>query len=71
MVVNDDVLLPTPIVIIDQESDPDATVVDLSFGDRLGALLDTVRAFEFFLNIMIVLSEFLSIRRGTCLLDFF
>jgi len=34
--------IPTPIVIIDQDSDPDATVVEITFGDRLGALLDTV-----------------------------
>lgn len=35
-------IIPTPIVIIDQDSDPDATVVEITFGDRLGALLDTV-----------------------------
>lgn len=34
--------VPTPIVIIDQDSDPEATVVEITFGDRLGALLDTV-----------------------------
>lgn len=34
--------IPTPKVIIDQDSDPDATVVEITFGDRLGALLDTV-----------------------------
>ncbi|GAU27865.1 hypothetical protein TSUD_114450 [Trifolium subterraneum] len=34
-------IVPTPIVIIDQDSDPDATVVEITFGDRLGALLDT------------------------------
>ena len=34
--------VPTPKVIIDQDSDPDATVVEITFGDRLGALLDTV-----------------------------
>lgn len=34
--------IPTPIVIIDQDSDQDATVVEITFGDRLGALLDTV-----------------------------
>uniref|UniRef100_A0A2P2LRA8 Uridylyltransferase-related family protein n=1 Tax=Rhizophora mucronata TaxID=61149 RepID=A0A2P2LRA8_RHIMU len=33
---------PTPKVIIDQDSNPDATVVEITFGDRLGALLDTV-----------------------------
>lgn len=35
-------MVPTPKVIIDQDSDPDATVVEITFGDRLGALLDTV-----------------------------
>lgn len=34
--------IPTPVVIIDQDSDPEATVVEITFGDRLGALLDTV-----------------------------
>lgn len=34
--------IPTPTVLIDQDSDPDATVVEITFGDRLGALLDTV-----------------------------
>lgn len=34
---------PKPIVLIDQDSDADATIVEISFGDRLGALLDTVR----------------------------
>ncbi|KAF9616178.1 hypothetical protein IFM89_028954 [Coptis chinensis] len=36
--------VPTPKVIIDQDSDPDATIVEITFGDRLGALLDTMRA---------------------------
>lgn len=36
--------IPTPIVIIDQDSDQDATVVEITFGDRLGALLDTVKS---------------------------
>lgn len=31
-----------PIVVIDQDCDSDATIVQLSFGDRLGALIDTV-----------------------------
>lgn len=35
-------IIPTPKVIIDQDSDRDATVVEITFGDRLGALLDTV-----------------------------
>ncbi|XP_042439508.1 ACT domain-containing protein DS12, chloroplastic-like [Zingiber officinale] len=34
--------IPTPKVIIDQDSNPDATIVEVAFGDRLGALLDTV-----------------------------
>lgn len=33
---------PTPIVIIDQDSDPNATIVEVTLGDRLGDLLDTV-----------------------------
>lgn len=41
---NDDV--PMPIVHIDQDSDPDATIVYLSFGDRLGALIDTMKALK-------------------------
>ncbi|XP_068303562.1 ACT domain-containing protein ACR11-like isoform X2 [Pyrus communis] len=36
--------VPIPKVIIDQDSDPDATVVEITFGDRLGALLDTMSA---------------------------
>lgn len=35
--------VPVPIVLIDQDSDPDATIVQVSFGDRLGALIDTVK----------------------------
>ncbi|XP_022983946.1 ACT domain-containing protein ACR11-like [Cucurbita maxima] len=38
--------IPTPIVIIDQDSDEDATVVEITFGDRLGALLDTMNALK-------------------------
>lgn len=34
--------IPTPKVIIDLDSDPEATVVEITFGHRLGALLDTV-----------------------------
>ncbi|XP_062091768.1 ACT domain-containing protein ACR12 [Humulus lupulus] len=37
---------PMPIVMIDQDSDSDATIVQLSFGDRLGALIDTMRALK-------------------------
>jgi len=37
-----DEAVPVPVVMIDQDSDRDATIVQLSFGDRLGALLDTV-----------------------------
>jgi hypothetical protein len=32
--------------MIDQESDRDSTIVQLSFGDRLGALLDTMKALK-------------------------
>lgn len=38
--------VPTPKVIIDLDSDPDATVVEITFGDRLGALLDTMNALK-------------------------
>ncbi|KAK1433992.1 hypothetical protein QVD17_10910 [Tagetes erecta] len=38
--------IPVPKVIIDQDSDVDATVVEVTFGDRLGALLDTMRALK-------------------------
>nr|AFK46017.1 unknown [Lotus japonicus] len=38
--------VPTPVVIIDQDSDTDATVVEITFGDRLGALLDTMNALK-------------------------
>lgn len=38
--------VPTPMVSIDQSSDPNATIVEMSFGDRLGALLDTMRALQ-------------------------
>ncbi|CAM6099500.1 unnamed protein product [Calypogeia fissa] len=37
---------PVPVVSIDQHTDPDATIVELSFGDRLGALLDTMKALK-------------------------
>ncbi|XP_010543608.1 PREDICTED: ACT domain-containing protein ACR12 [Tarenaya hassleriana] len=42
----DDDYIPKPIVLIDQDADPEATVVQLSFGDRLGALIDTIRALK-------------------------
>ncbi|KAK6929067.1 hypothetical protein RJ641_005272 [Dillenia turbinata] len=42
----DDDYVPMPIVIIDQDSDIDSTIVKLSFGDRLGALLDTMKALK-------------------------
>lgn len=38
--------IPTPKVIIDQDSDPNATVVEITFGNRLGALLDTMSALK-------------------------
>ncbi|XP_008787972.1 ACT domain-containing protein ACR12-like [Phoenix dactylifera] len=37
-------VVPMPIVLIDQDSDPDATIVQISFGDRLGPLVDTMKA---------------------------
>lgn len=37
-------VIPVPKVAIDQDSDPNATVVEITFGDRLGALLDTMAA---------------------------
>lgn len=40
-------VIPIPSVIIDQDSDPDATIVEITFGDRLGALLDTVQCHSF------------------------
>lgn len=39
-------VIPTPVVIIDQDSDPDATIVEVTFGDRLGTLLDTMNALK-------------------------
>ncbi|EYU19807.1 hypothetical protein ABFS82_06G086000 [Erythranthe guttata] len=41
---NDDV--PMPIVLIDQDSHPEATIVQVSFGDRLGALFDTMKSLK-------------------------
>ncbi|XP_057545332.1 ACT domain-containing protein ACR11 isoform X2 [Amaranthus tricolor] len=38
--------IPTPKVIIDLDSDPEATVVEITFGHRLGALLDTMNALK-------------------------
>ncbi|TXG49329.1 hypothetical protein EZV62_025204 [Acer yangbiense] len=38
--------VPMPIVLIDQDSDAEATIVQLSFGDRLGALIDTMNALK-------------------------
>ncbi|KAJ6433030.1 ACT DOMAIN-CONTAINING PROTEIN ACR4-RELATED [Salix viminalis] len=38
--------IPMPVVLIDQDSDSDATTVQLSFGDRLGALIDTMNALK-------------------------
>lgn len=38
--------IPMPVVLIDQDSDPIATIVQLSFGDRLGALIDTMKALK-------------------------
>ncbi|CAL9050872.1 unnamed protein product [Musa banksii] len=38
--------VPTPKVIVDQDSDPDATIVEITFGDRLGSLLDTMKSLK-------------------------
>jgi len=38
--------VPIPVVLIDQDSDSESTIVQLSFGDRLGALIDTVSCFS-------------------------
>ncbi|XP_042511480.1 ACT domain-containing protein ACR12-like [Macadamia integrifolia] len=38
--------VPMPIVLIVQDSDSDATIVQVSFGDRLGALIDTMKALK-------------------------
>ncbi|KAK8531714.1 hypothetical protein V6N13_131074 [Hibiscus sabdariffa] len=43
---HDDGNIPMPIVLIDQDSDSESTIVQLSFGDRLGALIDTMRALK-------------------------
>jgi UTP:GlnB (protein PII) uridylyltransferase len=37
---------PIPKVIIDQDSDPDATIVEVTLGDRLGDLVDTMSALK-------------------------
>ncbi|KAM7268608.1 hypothetical protein ACFE04_010774 [Oxalis oulophora] len=38
--------VPMPIVLIGQDPDSEATSVQLSFGDRLGALIDTMKALK-------------------------
>jgi len=38
--------IPEPLVMIDQTAEAGATVVELEFGDRLGALLDTTKALK-------------------------
>ena len=38
--------VPEPVVKIDNESDPFATIVSIEFGDRLGELLDTVASLK-------------------------
>jgi UTP:GlnB (protein PII) uridylyltransferase len=38
--------VPMPIVLIGQDPESEATTVQLSFGDRLGALIDTMRALK-------------------------
>lgn len=39
--------IPTPVIKIDNQHDPFATVVTIEYGDRLGELLDTVSAHRF------------------------
>ncbi|CAI5511747.1 unnamed protein product [Closterium sp. Naga37s-1] len=36
--------VPVPVVVIDNHSEANATIVQLEFGDRLGALMDTMAA---------------------------
>lgn len=44
--------VPTPVVRIDNKTDPASTIVTVEFGDRLGELLDTITALrELGLNI--------------------
>ncbi|KAJ8486377.1 hypothetical protein OPV22_018862 [Ensete ventricosum] len=43
---NETDIVPTPKVIIDQDSDLDATIVEITFGDRLGSLLDTMKSLK-------------------------
>ncbi|WCJ19086.1 ACT domain-containing protein [Euphorbia peplus] len=38
--------VPMPVVLIDQDAADDATIVQVSFGDRLGALIDTMKALK-------------------------
>lgn len=41
-----DPTVPIPVVKIDNQSDPFATILTVQFGDRLGDLLDTIRALK-------------------------
>ncbi|CAN8298071.1 unnamed protein product [Cochlearia groenlandica] len=43
---DEDDVVPMPMVLIDQDADPEATIVQLSFGDRLGALIDTMKSLK-------------------------
>lgn len=42
----EDDFVPRPLVLIDQDSDSVVTIVQVSFGDRLGALIDTMKALK-------------------------
>lgn len=55
-------VLPTPFINLDQDQKEDVTVVELKFGDRLGALLDTVSHVPGLLIVLLVLLS-CSIRR--------
>ncbi|KAH0898103.1 hypothetical protein HID58_047671, partial [Brassica napus] len=43
---DDDDFVPMPMVLKDQDADPEATIVQISFGDRLRVLIDTMRALK-------------------------
>ena len=46
--------IPKPVIKIDNQHDPFATVVTIEYGDRLGELLDTVSLSAFFLSCAIL-----------------
>ena len=46
--------IPKPVIKIDNQHDPFATVVTIEYGDRLGELLDTVSLFALFCACVVV-----------------